>query len=181
MRIIRGKYKGRRIIPPKNFKARPTTDFAKEGLFNMLENRLSLDELTVLDLFSGTGNIAYEFLSAGCTNVTIVDINKSYIRHAKQYAEDLFPGQLRAISADSFSFCKKKSLDFDIVFADPPFKRSDIDNLPDIVLNNPSFKETALFILEHPKNFDFSAHPFFIEHRKYGNIIFSFFQKQIND
>ena len=178
MRIIRGKYKGRKIIPPKGFKARPTTDFAKEALFNILQNNYEITGTEVLDLFAGTGSISYEFLSEGCKSVTSVELNRKYAEHIKNTADNLFPGQLNSICTDVFDFCKKQNLNYDIIFADPPFTDDKISEIPDIIFKNPNIKKGMLFILEHPKKFDFSQYPNFIEHRKYGNVNFSFFEKK---
>ena len=178
MRIIRGIHKGRRIILPKGFNARPTTDFAKEALFNILDNNYCLLNADVLDLFAGTGSLSYEFLSEGCKRVTTVDINRQYIAHIREQGEELFPGKLTAVCSDVFKFCRNSLLNYDIIFADPPFTNERIKELPELILKNKQIKETVLFILEHPKEYDFSYNPFFKEKRKYGNVNFSFFAKK---
>lgn len=178
MRIIRGIHKGRKIILPKGFNARPTTDFAKEALFNILLNNYSIQNAVVLDLFAGTGSISYEFLSEGCESVTSVDISKQYIFHIKKQGEELFSGKLKAVCADAFRFCNNNILNYDIIFADPPYRNEKIAKLPDLIFKNSEIKEDVLFILEHSKNFSFSDNVFFKEKRTYGNVNFSFFEKR---
>jgi len=178
MRIIRGKYKGRKILLPKGFKARPTTDFAKESLFNILANNYHLQDANVLDLFAGTGSISLEFLSEGCKRITAVDISRGYTQHIKKQFEDMFPLKGTVLCTDVFKFCGKQALDYDIIFADPPFQSEKITELPDLIFNNPTVKQSFLFILEHSKKHDFSEYDYFKESRKYGNIIFSFFEKK---
>lgn len=178
MRIIRGSHRGRKISLPKNFKSRPTTDFAKESLFNILENSYYFDNLTVLDLFSGTGNISLEFLSRGCTSVTSVEGNKTNCSHIEKQIENFFPNLSNVISADAYNFCKNSNLAYKIIFADPPFSDTSIGVLPDMIFNNPTILESTLFILEHSGKVDFSEHVFFKEHRRYGNVNFSFFEKR---
>ena len=178
MRIIRGKYKGRKITAPKGFKARPTTDFAKESLFNILQNNYQVQDAVVLDLFSGTGSISLEFLSEGCKKMTAVDINRNYIFHIKKQFDELFPLKGTVICDDVFNFCKKQELNYDIIFADPPFNDSNVKDLPEIIFNNPSLNPNVIFILEHSKQYDFSENIFFIQSRKYGNVNFSFFEKK---
>ncbi len=178
MRIIRGKYKGRKIIAPKGFTSRPTTDFAKESLFNILQNNYRLQDAVVLDLFSGTGNISLEFLSEECKKITAIDNNRNYIFHIKKQFDELFPSKGTAICDDVFRFCKNQELNYDIIFADPPFNDSIVKDLPEIIFNNPALNPNVLFILEHSKQYDFSENIFFKEKRKYGNVNFSFFEKK---
>lgn len=180
MRIIRGKYKGKIISPPKGFNSRPTTDFAKESLFNILENKLDIPKLRVLDLFSGSGNISLEFLSRDCIDVVSIEINKKYSDHIKKQVSELFPLKGKVICTDAFRFCEKSNLDFDLIFADPPFDHKDLKTIPDLILNNESLNKDVLIILEHPGKINFCEHTNFIEERKYGNIVFSFFRKDDN-
>ena len=177
MRIIRGKYKGKLISPPKGFTSRPTTDFAKESLFNILENKFDIHKLRVLDLFSGSGNISLEFLSRACKEIVSIEINKRYSDHIRSLVSQLFPLKGKVICTDAFKFCERTNLDFDLIFADPPFDHNDIQLIPDLILNNKSLKESVLIIIEHSDKINFTEHPNFIEERKYGNIVFSFFQK----
>lgn len=176
MRIIRGTRKGRRILPPKGFNSRPTTDFAKESLFNILENKYNLKELSIIDLFSGTGNISLEFLSRESKNVISVEINKKNYLHIKKQFDDLFPGKGTVIKSDAFKFCKSTNFQPDLIFADPPFDNKYISNLPSVIFSNPALKNTV-FILEHSAKNDFSENEYFVETRRYGNVNFSFFQK----
>lgn len=178
MRIIRGKFKGRKIILPKGFKSRPTTDFAKEALFNILDNNYQLQHAVVLDLFAGTGSISYEFLSEGCKKVTAVDISRNYTVHIKKQFDEMFPLRGNIICADVFKLCKNQKLDYDIIFADPPFQNENINELPELIFNNLTLKENTLFILEHSKRNDFTKNRYFKEIRIYGNVRFSFFSKK---
>jgi len=178
MRIIRGKYKGKRINPPKGFKSRPTTDYAKESIFNIIENTLNINELKVLDLFSGSGNISLEFLSRGCKELTAVEIKRNYSFHIKKLFEELFPENSEVITGDVFNYIKKNILHYDLIFADPPFEHNLILELPDLILNNKSLIESALIIIEHPANVDFKHHSAFKDTRRYGNVNFSFFRKR---
>jgi 16S rRNA (guanine966-N2)-methyltransferase len=177
MRIISGKYKGKKIIPPNGFNSRPTTDYAKESLFNILENRIDFKSVRVLDLFSGTGSISLEFLSRGCIELVAVEKNKRYTLHLIKQFELLFPEKTKVISTDVFSFCKKADLDYDIIFADPPFAEKKLKELPKIILENSSLYKNAFIIIEHPAEFDFKNFEYFTETRKYGHIHFSFFKK----
>ncbi len=177
MRIIRGKFKGKKIYPPKNFKARPTTDFAKEALFNILNSNYDITKYDVLDLFAGTGNISLEFLSEGCKSITAVEISKYYTFHIKKMFDEMFPLKGNIICADAFSYAETENLNFDVIFADPPFNYEKIKELPEIILKNPTVKSNVLLILEHSKKNDFSDCEYFKESRKYGNIRFSFFKK----
>ncbi len=175
MRIIRGNYRGKRINPPKNFKARPTTDFAKEGLFNILGNTVNFEEITVLDLFSGTGNISYEFLSRGCKNVTAVEIEQKHFNFIKKMGEELFSSHINVIKADALHFIKKRPLNFDLIFADPPYNLKEIDNIPGYIFGNETIKEETILIIEHSAETKFDKNQHFKQSRKYGNVNFSFF------
>jgi len=177
MRIIRGSQKGRRITLPKAFNSRPTTDFAKEALFNILENSYYFNKTTVLDLFSGTGNISLEFLSRGCLSVTSVEISKKNCLHIEKQIEDFFPNLSNVISADVYKFCKNSNLSYRIIFADPPFSDKNSGVLPELVFNNESVLDSTVFILEHSAKNNFSESPFFKETRRYGNVNFTFFEK----
>lgn len=177
MRIVGGKYKGRMFNPGKRFTARPTTDIAKEGLFNILENRYEFSTKKVLDLFSGTGSMAYEFLSRGCENATLVEINFSHYKFILDVLKTLEIENARVFRTDVFKFLKKSGDRFNIIFADPPYDLPAFGTIPDAVLNTELLAEEGVFILEHPKEYSFSAHPFFKEIRNYGKVNFSFFEK----
>lgn len=177
MRVITGKYKGRHFDVPRTFKARPTTDFAKENLFNVLQGYIDFDEEpTALDLFSGTGSITLELLSRGCSRVVSVEadaLHYSFIRGFVDKLQDLnaFP-----VRADVFRFLSKCHEQFDFIFADPPYALPQLEQLPDIVLSRQLLREGGLFVLEHGKTQDFSQHPHIVDHRAYGSINFSFFK-----
>lgn len=177
MRIVGGKYKGRIFRPNKKFKARPTTDIAKEGLFNILENRYEFSNKSVLDLFSGTGSIAYEFISRGCERATLVESNFSHYKFILDVIETLKIENSKVFKADVFKFVKKTPEKFNIIFADPPFDLPRFKEVPDTVLDSDILEPEGVFILEHPKEFEFMSHPNFKELRKYGKVNFSFFEK----
>jgi 16S rRNA (guanine966-N2)-methyltransferase len=177
LRIISGKYKGRLITPPKNLRARPTTDFAREALFNILINRYDFESLTVLDLFSGTGSISYEFASRGALTVHLVDKDNYHIAFIKKMINELEFDNIKPIHIDVKAFLKTCDQKYDIVFADPPYDLSWLDTLPDLVLKAAIMKEDGIFILEHPKHMSFNSHNQFFEHRNYGGVNFSFFRQ----
>lgn len=178
MRIISGKYKGRSIHPPKNLRARPTTDFAKENLFNVLNNRLDLEGLDVLDLFAGTGSISYEFASRGAATVTAVEINAVHVNFIQSTARTLGIDNLFVVRANSFLYVKGVKKQFDLVFADPPYDIKGSEELPAMVFGQDILREEGLFILEHSGNLQFGDSPFFLESRSYGSVHFSFFKKE---
>jgi len=178
MRIIRGSQKGRQISLPKGFESRPTTDFAKESLFNILDNLYYFEKATVLDLFSGTGNISLEFFSRGCSEVTSIEKSKRNCLHIEDQIEEFFPNLSNVISADVYEFCKKSNLAYKIIFADPPFSDKNINLLPNLIFNNSTILKDTLFILEHSRKINFADSPFFKESRRYGNVNFTFFEKK---
>ena len=176
MRIITGNRRGKVIRAPRNLPVRPTTDFAKSALFNILNNHFDFEEIRVLDLFCGTGNISYEFLSRGCTNVTCVDNNSDCLRFVREFGEKNFPEKLHTIRSDAFRFIKKCNSKFDIIFADPPFKMENVWELPDLILENNLLDENGWLILEHSSNSKPSCKSVINETRKYGHTSFSFFK-----
>ena len=176
MRIIGGKYKGRRIEPPSNLKARPTTDFAREGLFNILNNRVDFETKTVLDLFSGTGSISYEFASRGALAIHLVEKDPKHIAGIRKIVRELNMENIKPIHIDVKAYLKTCSIRYDIVFADPPYDLSWLKELPDLITNADILKEDGFFILEHPKGISFAGHELFFEHRNYGGVNFSFFR-----
>lgn len=176
MRIIGGKYRGRRINPPGNFKARPTTDFAREGLFNILNNRVDFQTITILDLFSGTGSISYEFASRGASIVHLVEKDFKHISGIKKILKDLELDNVKPIHIDVMAYLKTCSIKYDIVFADPPYELSWLTELPDLVSQAGIIKDDGFFILEHPRDLSFTEHKLFFEHRNYGGVNFSFFK-----
>ncbi|MBO0323953.1 RsmD family RNA methyltransferase [Muricauda sp. CAU 1633] len=176
MRIISGKYKGKRLSAPKKLPVRPTTDMAKEGLFNILNNRFYLDELNVLDLFSGTGNISFEFASRGSEEITAVDSYAGCVQYISKTAKELdFP--ITSIKSDVFKFLERTPEKFNLIFADPPysFETAQFLAIANLVFQNELLKEDGLLVIEHSDQTDLSEHSHFVESRKYGGSIFSFF------
>lgn len=176
MRIIGGIFKSRSFSPGKNFKARPTTDFARENLFNILDNRYIFDNKRVLDLFSGTGCISFEFVSRGCRDVTSVELDRFHHAFICSVIKKLDINNIvKAINGDVFKFIDRSSEKYDIIFADPPYQMDRITELPDLIFNSNLLSEEGLLILEHGKSNDFYVHPHFKEVRAYGSVRFSFF------
>lgn len=178
MRIISGKFKGRIIHPPKNLRARPTTDFAKENLFNVLNNQIDFEGIDVLDLFAGTGCISYEFASRGASTVTSVEINAVHVNFIKSTARGLGVDNLFVVRANAFLYIKAVKKQFDVIFADAPYDIEGSETLPDMVFGHDILKDDGVFILEHSKNLRFDSHEFFAESRSYGSVQFSFFKKR---
>jgi 16S rRNA (guanine(966)-N(2))-methyltransferase RsmD len=175
VRIISGKYKGRYIPVRKNFSARPTTDFAKENLFNIIQNYFNFEELTVLDLFAGTGSIGYEFASRGAC-VDLIEIDYRSIQFIKSTIDTLKLSNIRPYRADFFKVIHKLDTKYDIIFADPPYQLQSIPSIPDLIFNNNLLKPGGWFILEHSKKHSFEQHSRFKEIRKYGSVNFSIFK-----
>lgn len=178
MRIIGGKFKGRKFVPPaKNWPTRPTTDFAKEGLFNILNNRLDFESVSVLDLFGGTGSHSYEFISRGCEDVTYVDKFPGCIAFVKKTAEELdILDKIVVFRADVFKFIEQNSKLFDYIFAGPPYPLPNLKTIPDVIFKNRTLADDGWFVLEHNPHHDFKNHPNYIEERNYGTTIFTFFK-----
>ena len=177
MRIISGQYKGRAINPPKNLRARPTTDFAKENLFNVLQNLVEFEECDVLDLFAGTGSISYEFASRGAKSVTSVEINAVHHNFIRRTAQDLGIRNLYAVKANVFLYLKSCPKQFDLIFSDAPYDLEHSEEVIPLVLEGDLLREGGIFIFEHAKEKNFSDHPFFWQLRSYGSVHFSFFRK----
>ncbi|MDL2227458.1 RsmD family RNA methyltransferase [Bacteroidales bacterium OttesenSCG-928-K03] len=177
MRIISGIYKGRRLNPPNNLPIRPTTDMAKEALFNILNNIIDYEETTALDLFAGIGNISFELVSRGCPEVVSVDNNIKCIDFIKKTAEQLDMPEISVIKTDAYKLIQTISKKFDLIFADPPYDNAGIAELPQMIFDNDLLNDEGLFVLEHPDDYDFSEHPNFFDHRVYSRVNFSFFQK----
>lgn len=176
MRIISGTHKGRVITPPKNLRARPTTDFAKENLFNVLGNRCDIENADVLDLFAGTGSISYEFASRGAGNVTSVEINTVHYNFIRETARKFGFGNLRAVKANVFLYLKSTPQKFDIIFSDAPYDLEGAEAVIDLVLERGLLREGGMLIFEHSKDKDLSAHSGFTGERIYGSVRFSFFE-----
>lgn len=181
MRIIGGSLKGRQVMPPSGFKARPTTDFAKEGLFNVLDNEYDLSTVRVLDLFSGTGSISYEFASRGVQEIYSVEMNPLHASFIKRSAASFGIRGMHVVRHNVFDFLEICRLDFDIIFADPPYEIEGLDTIPDRVFGAPCvpgglLRDGGVFILEHPGSYSFENHPRYSREKKYGNVHFTFFR-----
>ena len=176
MRVISGKYRGRRFDVPRTFKARPTTDFAKENLFNVLSNRLDYESgVVALDLFAGTGSISLELLSRGCAKVVSVEKEALHYAFISKVKHELGDAAWFPCRGDVFKFVAHCNERFDFIFADPPYDLAGLSDLPDLVFGHGLLKPGGLMVLEHGKRNNFEAHPCFVERRIYGSVNFSFF------
>ncbi len=176
MRIIGGNLKGREIKTPRGLPVRPTTSFATEGLFNILNNRINYEEVSALDLFSGTGHISVELVSRGCKQITAVDKSIACYKHLLQTAT-AFNIPLQAVKQDVFLFLKERKQPFDLIFADPPYDLPNMEELHRLVFENGLLNQGGVFILEHGSKKKFAHLSGFYQERKYGNVHFSFFEK----
>lgn len=177
MRIISGKYKARRINAPKNLPVRPTTDMCKESLFNILNNHFSFNELHILDLFAGTGNISYEFASRGATPIICVDADMGCINFIKKTAAE-FDFDITAIKSDVFTFLSKHNNEYDVIFADPPYNMElhDFEKMITKIFDKQLLQEEGMLVVEHSKNTLLDHLPNFSSSRSYGGSTFSFFE-----
>jgi 16S rRNA (guanine(966)-N(2))-methyltransferase RsmD len=178
MRIISGKYRGRTIVPPRNLRARPTTDFAKENLFNVLGNLVDFEELDVLDLFSGTGSISYEFASRDARSVTSVEVNSVHHNFIRQTARDLKFGNFFAVKANAFLYLKSCTKKFDLIFSDAPYDLEGSEEVIRLVFERDLLAEDGILVFEHSKDQDVSSFPNYWQTRSYGSVQFSFFRKE---
>jgi len=176
MRIIGGRLKGLRLNPPKNLPVRPTTDLAKEALFNILQNQIDFEGLRVLDLFSGTGNIAMEFASRGAEKVTGIDRSRDCVHYLKDASRQHGLTEIEAFQYDVFKYLAMETEQYDLIFADPPYDLNKIPEIPKIVFDKNLVKPGGLLIVEHQSMQNLSNHPAFAEQRKYGHSSFSFFK-----
>lgn len=184
MRIITGKYKGRHFDIPRTFKARPTTDFAKENIFNVLNGYIDYEETPALDLFAGTGSITLELLSRGCPRVVSVELDRDHARFIQQCLQKagVPESDHSLIRGDAFRYIKsfKPTLDaaprFGLVFADPPYQLPELPTIPDLVFAHQLLAPQGLLVFEHGAKNDFSNHPHFLEHRAYGSVNFTIFR-----
>ncbi|MCD8291680.1 MAG: RsmD family RNA methyltransferase [Prevotella sp.] len=176
MRIITGKYKGRRFDIPHSFKARPTTDFAKENIFNVLNGYIVFEGATALDLFSGTGSISLEFLSRGCSQVISVEGDKDHHAFIRQCLKKLDDNNCIPLRGDVFRFIKSCHTQFDVIFADPPYTLENLQEIPTLIRVSNILKSEGVFVLEHGNKYNFETEPGFVEHRAYGSVNFSIFQ-----
>ena len=177
MRIISGKYKGRRITAPKNLPIRPTTDMAKEALFNIINNHYYFDSVSVIDLFSGSGNISYEFASRGTKNIYAIDSNYNCVRFIHNTSKE-FEMPINAYKSDVFKFLEKTKLTSDIIFADPPYnlELDTFAKIVDLTFKKELLTENGVLIIEHSKHTDLSSNKHFSYSKKYGGCVFSFFE-----
>lgn len=176
MRVITGKYKGRRFDVPRTFKARPTTDCAKENIFNVIKGYIDLEDTTALDLFAGTGSISLELLSRGCRSVVSVEADRDHASFIRQCMSKIGARNHFLIQGDAFKFIEKCHQQFDFIFADPPYQLPELPELPSRIFNAGILSPGGLFVFEHGKHNDFSTHPLFIDHRAYGSVNFSIFR-----
>lgn len=192
MRIITGKYKGRHFDIPRSFKARPTTDFAKENIFNVLTGYMGFEGATALDLFSGTGSITLELLSRGCAHVISIEADRDHHRFIMQCLQKLKDTSVDSgkwtvdrydhnchclpIRGDVFRFVKSCKQQFDLIFADPPYALKELPTIPSLIFEKNLLKPEGVFVFEHGKDHDFRDHPNFVEHRSYGSVNFSIFR-----
>lgn len=178
MRIISGKYKGKRLTAPKKLPVRPTTDMAKEALFNILNNRYYFEDVAVLDLFSGTGNISFEFASRGSVNITSVDAHSGCVQYISKTSKEL-NFDISTMKSDVFKFLEHTKSKYDVIFADPPysFEITQFFKIPELIFQNKLLLEDGLLIVEHAEQTDLSSLPNFSDKRKYGSSVFSFFEK----
>ena len=175
MRIIRGFLKSRRFTPPKNFPSRPTTDFAKEGLFNVLENSIALTDLEILDLCAGTGNISYEFASREAGKITAVDTNYNCCKFINQMVtEHNLKESIIVIKSDIRDFVRRSEKKYDLIFVDPPYEIAFYHELVNDIFERKLLKPGGLLIVEHGKKTDLSSHKEFDKVKNYGNVNFSF-------
>ena len=175
MRIISGKYKSRRFDIPKNFNARPTTDFAKENIFNVIGNLIDLEEASALDLFAGTGSIGFELISRGCREVVCVENDAVHYAFIKKVKNELKADQLLTIKADVLKYIASTDRTFDFIFADPPFTLKELPQIPEYILSHHLLNPNGIFVMEHPNEHDFSHLPGFSQRRIYGAVNFSIF------
>ena len=179
MRIITGIYKGRHFDIPRSFKARPTTDFAKENIFNVLNGYMDLEGTTALDLFSGTGSISLELVSRGCAHVISIEQDRDHHRFIQDCLKKLGTDVCVPLRGDVFRFIKSCKQQFDFIFADPPYALKELPTIPQLIFEKNLLKPEGVFVFEHGKDNDFSDNPHFVEHRSYGSVNFSIFRPNI--
>lgn len=176
MRIIRGKYGKRRFDVPKNITARPTTDFARENIFNVLDNIVNIEGMIACDLFAGTGAISFELASRGCRTVVAVESASTQLSFIYKVKEKLGDSAVKVLKGDVFRYIRTARESFDIVFADPPYDHPRFDEIPELILNSCLVKEGTIVLIEHSGRRDFSGLPQFVEQRVYGSVNFSIFK-----
>lgn len=176
MRVISGIYRHRHFDVPRTFSARPTTDFAKESLFNILANRIDLEDATALDLFAGTGSISIELVSRGCSHVVSVEKEPAHYNFICKVMQTVKTDKCLPVKGDVFKYISNCSTQFDFIFADPPYQLENLAQIPDLVLDGGLLAPDGIFVLEHGKTNDFSGHPRFTDMKVYGSVHFSFFR-----
>ncbi|RZL32821.1 MAG: 16S rRNA (guanine(966)-N(2))-methyltransferase RsmD [Pedobacter sp.] len=176
MRIIGGKLKGIRLQPPANLPVRPTTDMAKEALFNILNNQFDFESCTVLDLFSGTGNLTFEFASRNAEKILAIDMDYGCVNWVKTTAKKYEFNQIEVRKGDVFKLLNQMTASYDIIFADPPYNMPNIPQIPVLVAAQKLLKPDGLLVVEHQSNMKLNSQPGYTETRKYGNSSFSFFE-----
>ncbi len=181
MRIISGKFKGRQIHPPKRFVGRPTTDFARESIFNVLNNHYNLDEVRFLDLFSGSGAFTYEMVSRGCTDITAIEIDEAQVRFIEKTLDGLQADGCEVYNANAIGYLERTMDEFHIIFADPPFDSDEYEEVHRLVFDRNLLRPGGLLVMEHNKKHDFSQLPHFLEQRKYGTVNFSIFEQKMDE
>ncbi|TVQ44405.1 MAG: 16S rRNA (guanine(966)-N(2))-methyltransferase RsmD [Saprospirales bacterium] len=179
MRVISGKYRGRKFNPPvSGWPTRPTTDFARESLFNLLQNRIDFNDIEALDLFAGSGGHSLELISRGAQSVIAVDKHRACCSFIQKTAEEWgIHEEIKVVNADVAAYIKKAKKSFDYIFADPPFSLPWIKKLPTLIFDNSLLKDGGLLVIEHPTHLDLNVHPNFSETRKYSKLSFSFFEE----
>jgi len=176
MRIISGSLKGKRFVPPRDFGGRPTTDYARESLFNILHHRLSFSEISFLDLFAGTGAFTYECFSRGATDLTAVEMNTSAARFIQAKCQEFHIAGANILRQDAFAFIASCRKQYDLVIADPPFAHARLQELPTLVFRQNMLVAGGWLVLEHDSSRIFENEDHFVEERRYGHVHFSFFQ-----
>lgn len=175
-RIISGRFRGKNIIAPRNLPVRPTTDFAKESLFNILNNHYYFEDIQVLDLFAGTGNISFEFASRACKNITAVDIDPKCIRFMEKTAEQMNIDEMNIVRSEVLDFLKRDFIEYDVVFADPPYDFEDYKKLVETVFLKNLLSKEGVLIIEHSRYAKLEELENFVKTRNYGKVCFSFFE-----
>ncbi|HLS71506.1 MAG TPA: RsmD family RNA methyltransferase [Chitinophagaceae bacterium] len=175
MRIIGGIHGGRKFHPPARIPARPTTDFAKEGLFNTLNNMISFEGLKTLDIFAGTGSISYELASRGATDLTLIERDRTTVQFINKTMEELKFDGFKILQMNVFKFLNNCVESYDFIFAGPPYALKEIDKIPDIIFDKKLLNPEGIFILEHTPRNDYQEHPQFLKMKNYGTTIFTYF------
>ena len=178
MRIIGGRLRGKSIVPPAGYKARPTTDFAREGLFNVLDNEYDFNDLTVLDLFGGTGAVSYEFASRGAGRIYCVEMLARNAEFIRRQSRSLGLENVTVVHHNVFDFLEICKVRFDIIFADPPYALEGIDTFPQRIMSKDLLYPGCYFILEHSGDYSFVTQEGFVKEKRYGNVHFSFFSRE---